>query len=71
MTTKLVDLAIRSGLRKKKISLEGNEKHLGSLFRKDVMIAHGFRKFFTTQLVDLNINPELRWLLQGHNLKGQ
>jgi integrase len=69
LTTKLVELAIRSGLRKKQIlTLEENEKHLGSLFRKDVMIAHGFRKFFTTQLVNSKVNPEIREMLLGHTI---
>ena len=38
--------------------------------RKDVPIAHGFRKFFTTQLVEADLKTELRWLLEGHNLRG-
>jgi integrase len=69
LTTKLTELAIRSGLRKKQIlTLEENEKHLGSSFRKDVMIAHGFRKFFTTQLVNSKVNPEIREMLLGHTI---
>ena len=43
-------------------------KHRASV-RKDVPIAHGFRKFFTTQLVKLDVKSELRWLLEGHNMK--
>lgn len=35
-----------------------------------VPIAHGFRKFFSSQLVEVDLKTELRWLLEGHNLKG-
>ena len=28
------------------------------------------RKFFTSQLVEADLKTELRWLLEGHNLKG-
>ena len=36
-----------------------------------VALTHGFRKFFTTQLVkaDVNVKTELRWMLEGHRLK--
>lgn len=39
--------------------------------RKDVPICHGFRKFFSSQLVEAepNVKPELRWKLEGHGLK--
>jgi integrase len=31
---------------------------------------HAFRKFFTTQLIEADLKTELRWLLEGHKLKG-
>lgn len=31
--------------------------------------AHGFRKFFATQLVEADLNTEKRWKLEGQNLK--
>jgi hypothetical protein len=31
------------------------------------MMAHGFRKFFKTQLVKARVDPELRELLLGHS----
>jgi integrase len=37
-----------------------------SLYKKDVMLAHGFRKFFNTQLVSVRINPLIKELLMGH-----
>jgi integrase len=36
--------------------------------RKEVARAHGFRKFFTTQLVNSQINPEIREMLLGHKI---
>ena len=36
--------------------------------RKSVARAHGFRKFFTTQLVNSRINPEIREMLLGHKI---
>jgi integrase len=38
--------------------------------RQIVPILHGFRKFFSSQLVEADLKTELRWLLEGHNLKG-
>lgn len=34
----------------------------------EVMLAHGFRKFFTTQLVNSKVNPEIREMLLGHKI---
>jgi hypothetical protein len=62
----LINLAERSGIRQKDVLEEG--KHCATI-RKDVPIAHGFRKFFTSQLVEADLKTELR-LLEGHNLKG-
>jgi hypothetical protein len=36
--------------------------------RKQVPIFHGFRKFFTKQLVDSKLNPEIREMLLGHKI---
>jgi len=35
---------------------------------KDVMSSHGFRKFFTTQLINAKVNPEIREMLLGHKI---
>jgi len=35
---------------------------------KGVPIAHGFRKFFTTQLINSKVNPEIREMLLGHKI---
>ena len=36
--------------------------------RKSVARAHGFRKFFTTQLINSKVNPEIREMLLGHKI---
>lgn len=38
--------------------------------RKEIMRCHGFRKFFTNQLIKAELQTEQRWLLEGHALKG-
>jgi integrase len=35
---------------------------------KQVPLAHGFRKFFTTQLINSDVNPEIREMLLGHKI---
>jgi integrase len=35
---------------------------------KDVALAHGFRKFFTTQLIRSNVKAEARLMLEGHSI---
>ena len=69
ISKKLIDLAERSVIRQREVLVEGSGKKSGEM-RKDVPIAHGFRKFFTTQLVEADLKTELRWLLEGHKLKG-
>ena len=34
----------------------------------EVAITHGFRKFFTTQLINSKVNPEIREMLLGHKI---
>jgi integrase len=36
--------------------------------RKQIPRLHGFRKFFTTQLVNSKVNPEIREMLLGHSI---
>ena len=52
LTRKLTDLAERSLIRQKEILQEGSSKKRSEI-RKEVPIAHGFRKFFTSQLVEV------------------
>ena len=56
---KLMSLAEKCGIRKR-----GSDKSS----RQDITIAHGFRKFFTTQLVNSKVNPEIREMLLGHKI---
>ena len=44
--------------------------HTTTSKRKEVAMSHGFRKRYTTQMVKSKIQPEIRWLLEGHKLKG-
>jgi len=46
--------------------------HINPFKRKQIPIFHGFRKFYCTQLANTepDIKPERRWLLEGHDLKG-
>ena len=41
--------------------------HVNPRKRKEIMMAHGFRKFFKTQLVKARVDQELRELLLGHS----
>jgi integrase len=66
---KLADLARRCGVRtKEKMKIKEGERFQGGSKRKEVPIAHGFRKFFTTQLVNSKVNPEIREMLLGHKI---
>lgn len=52
---------IKAGLRQ--------TNHIGTKKeRKPIALTHSFRKFFTTQLVKLKINPEIREMLLGHKI---
>lgn len=68
LAVKLMDLASRVGIRKKDQLLEGQSLPDAGSLRKEVAIAHGFRKFFTTQLINAKVNPEIREMLLGHKI---
>ena len=61
---KLSTLAETAGLRTRLESTKGKPGN-----RKDVPNCNGFRRFFSTQLVNSDVKTELRWLMEGHNLK--
>lgn len=67
LENKIIELGIRSGLRTRTVLDKEKEFQEGS-YRKDVPIAHGFRKFFTTQLVNVKVNPEIREMLLGQKI---
>ena len=52
---------IKAGLRKL-------EHDVDKTHRKQIPIDHGFRMFYCSQLVKSKLQPELRWLLEGHSL---
>lgn len=42
--------------------------HISKYSRKEVARSHGFRKFFTTELINSKVNPEIREMLLGHKI---
>ena len=42
--------------------------HINQFKRKQIPVFHGFRKFFTKQLVESKLNPEIREMLLGHKI---
>ena len=61
MSNILYSLAIKSGVRQVNHNATGRE-------RQPIPLAHGFRKFFTTQLINSKVNPEIREMLLGHSI---
>ena len=57
----LQSITVKAGLRKVNHNYTYRE-------RKSVPLAHGFRKFFTTQLVNSKVNPEIREMLLEHSI---
>jgi len=66
LARKLTDLAEAAGLRTRTHLEEGQK---AASVRKDVPVCNGFRRFYSTQLVNSDLQTEKRWLLEGHNLK--
>jgi integrase len=62
---KLIEMARRCHIRKVEHQIEG--KKIASM-RKDVAIAHGFRKFFATMCASSKVDPEIRERLLGHDI---
>jgi integrase len=44
------------------------KEHARRGYRHDIKMEHGFRKFYTSQLVNANLNETKRLLLEGHSL---
>ncbi len=66
LARKLVDLAEAAGFRTRIQLTEGQK---AASVRKEVPVSNGFRRFFSSQLVNASLITEHRWLLEGHNLK--
>ena len=54
-------IIINSGLRQ--------VNHTNQFKRQTIPMLHGFRKFFTAQLLEADLKTEYRWSLEGHNIK--
>ncbi len=66
LAKKLTEMAEPAGLRTK-VQLEEGQK--AASVRKKVPVCNGFRRFYSTALVNSDLQTEKRWLLEGHNLK--
>jgi integrase len=66
---KVAELARIAGLRTK-TTLEEDEKHKGATKLQDIPQCNGLRRFFCSTLMNSGLQTEIRWLLEGHNLKG-
>lgn len=64
ITALLKDILELAGLRARIKRTESQN----AIYKKDVMLAHGFRKFFNTRLVKCRINPLIKELLMGHRV---
>jgi integrase len=69
LTRKLIDLGIRSGIRPKQV-LDKEKGVKSASLRTGLSVCHGFRKRFSNILIEAGIMTEHRWLLEGHNLRG-
>lgn len=53
----------------RKMTVKSGIRENGTKYqRQTIMNTHGFRKFFTTQLVHSKVNPEIREMLLGHKI---
>ncbi|MDW0184348.1 MAG: hypothetical protein QOA57_09175 [Nitrososphaeraceae archaeon] len=43
--------------------------HINQFKRKQIPVFHDLRKFFTKQLVESKLNPEIREVLLGHKIR--
>jgi integrase len=53
----------------RRLMLKAGIRHNGTKYkRQEIMTSHGFRKFFTTQLINSKTNSEIREMLLGHKI---
>jgi hypothetical protein len=64
---KLIEMAEAAGLRKRTQLSKGQKP---SSVRQAVPGTNGYRRFFCSTLMKSSLKTEMRWLLEGHNLKG-
>ena len=61
MSNILSSLTIKAGVRQINHSSTGRE-------RQPIPLAHGYRKFFTTQCINAKVNPEVREMLLNYSI---
>jgi integrase len=61
--------AIDAGLRAKEKNENCDSRNSTSRYRKSIQIAHGFRKFFNTAMINSDVNHIFKELLMGHTVK--
>jgi integrase len=68
VSTPTIRNTIRAYLVKAGIRVTNNYSSSGNKKRHTKAQVHGFRKFFTNQLVNSKVNPEIREMLLGHKI---
>jgi site-specific recombinase XerD len=66
LASKLVDLTEAAGIRLRVKLAEGQK---AASIRQNIPVCNGMRRFYSTQLVNSDVQTEKRWLLEGHSLK--
>lgn len=67
LARKLTELAEAAGIRTRVQLKEGQQ---AASIRNEIPVCNGFRRFYCGTLADSGLLTERRWLLEGHNLKG-
>ncbi|MGB7953369.1 MAG: hypothetical protein WCF23_05260 [Candidatus Nitrosopolaris sp.] len=66
LSSLLIDVTNKAGIRRHEIQTEGS---IHSQHRKAVPLAHGFRRFFNTALMNADVHPSFKKLLMGHSVQ--
>ena len=61
-----IDVTNKAGIRQHKIQTEGS---INGQHRKPVPLAHGFRRFVNTGLMNADMHPSFKKLLMGHSVQ--
>jgi integrase len=62
----LINVTNKAGIRQHEIQTEGS---IHGQHRKAVPLAHGFRRFFNTALMNTDVHPSFKKLLMGHSVQ--
>jgi integrase len=66
LSSLLIDVTNKAGIRQHEIQTEGS---IHGQHRKSVPLAHGFRRFFNTALMNAEVHPSFKKLLMGHSVQ--